>query len=798
MKTLYRIFLSFVVLSSLNLELYAQRNYFNEVLVYFSNGVQRVRQTTQAVIISSEIRAVFQKHNVTDQQVVAAFPGFVEADTVIVTPDGRKIGRLNYAKIFLIRTSSVQIRDALLRELKKLPSVIFAEPNGVAKPFVIPNDPHFGRQWNMHNTGQYRGTAGADIKGPAAWDIYVGNLSRKIGIIDWGVDASHPDLSGRVSGDTWSDNHGTLVAGIAAANTNNSTGVAGVDWRAQIISRSIANQPIEGIADKVVSGVNAGADVLNSSWGITGSNGLPLYSTVLRDAYAYAYKLNRVTTAAMGNDGVALVNYPAGFGQGIIAVGATRNNDTRASYSTTGNHIDVSAPGGEYLTQTEQMIYSTIPGGGYDYAQGTSMATPHVTGIASLLKGYNTTLANDDIENIINLSVDDINDPNDPSTGPGWDSGTGYGRVNAQKALQRLNPQLYSLTQSYVLGGTDQGAGTLYRMTIYGAQALGLQDGAYWVKRHEVRKTVSYNYTPNAVVWGRGAFTNGWNKEDQFGNNYSMGFCEPVPGTVTSTGATLRTYIYEVFTNSDGSGFLGWYPTPASNVRFEYTVHGIVPLAAPTNLVITNAGQAGQSPNLSWNAVSGATSYKIYRGTMEGSPGTANCEMVPTYSIVGSTTSTNYIDGAVIMDPNSNVLICYYVAAVNQVTESPGSNKVGVHGTAPLRIVDISRFLGQSLQIVPEQFSLSQNHPNPFNPETQITFALPEPSTVQLLVLDVLGREVAILENRWLPAGDRTARWNGRNTKGETVGSGLYFYRISAIGESGKTFTQTMKMLMTK
>jgi M6 family metalloprotease-like protein len=106
--------------------------------------------------------------------------------------------------------------------------------------------------------------------------------------------------------------------------------------------------------------------------------------------------------------------------------------------------------------------------------------------------------------------------------------------------------------------------------------------------------------------------------------------------------------------------------------------------------------------------------------------------------------------------------------------------------------------LAAAATVVPEAFEMSQNFPNPFNPETKISFALPEPSTVRLTVLDVLGREIVVLEDGLLPAGHRTARWNGRNAKGEPVGSGVYFYRITALGESGKTFSKTMKMLVTK
>ncbi len=543
--------------------LFAQEDFSKEVIVYFTSGVKRVAQTAQATLDAAQIRATLQKHNVRGEEVVAAFPDFVESDTVKITLEGRKISQPNFAKIFKIRTANVTVRDALIQDLKKLPNVLFAEPNGTAKPLVIPNDQHFGRQWNLRNTGQYGGTPGADIKATEAWDIFTGSTQRKIGIIDWGVDASHPDLSGKVTGDGPSGSHGTHVAGIAAAKTNNdSIGIAGVDWNAQIISKNISIEDLPGISSKIQAGVNEGADVLNNSWYLTDG-----YSTIVRLAFAYAYKMNRVAVAAMGNFYLYgnPILYPAAYGQGIIAVGATTIIDLRTVYSNTGNHIDVSAPGG-YWDQTERMIYSTVSGGGYDYDAGTSMAAPHVTGIASLLKGYNSNLSNDDIENIIKLSADDVNS----ETNPGWDQYLGTGRVNAKKALDRLGSS-YSLTQAFVVGGIDQGASDGYWMTIYGAQSVGLQDRTYWVKRHEVRKTVSYLSTPNVAVWGRGVVTNGW--ADEGGVNFTYGFCEPVPGTVTNRSATLRTYVYEMFYYPAGE-FLGWYPTTPSNVRFEYTVHG--------------------------------------------------------------------------------------------------------------------------------------------------------------------------------------------------------------------------------
>jgi subtilisin family serine protease/tetratricopeptide (TPR) repeat protein len=450
-----------------------------------------------------------------------------------------------------------------------MPNVLFAESNGTTKPLVIPNDEHFGRQWNLRNTGQYGGTPGADIKAPEAWDIYTGNSSNIIAVVDGGIDNTHPDLSGKVSGDAgWGWNgHGIHVAGIASAKTNNTTGVAGVDWNAQLHAQRVDNTDDAGTYQAVVDAVNYSANVrvLNNSWGLYPWG---RYSTTVRLAFAYAYKMNRVAAAAMGNNGTTSTIYPAGFGQGIIAVGATTVFDSKADYSNMGNHIDVSAPGG-YYDQNERQILSTCRDGylfsdpDYEYMCGTSMATPHVSGIASLLKGYNSNLYNDDIEQIIRLSADDKGDP-------GFDTWYGTGRVNALKALRRLRGP-FTLTQSYVMGGTDQGASNYYQMTIYGAQALGLPDGTYWVRRHEVRQAVTFPTTRNVAVWGRGVATNGW--ADEGSVNFTYGWCETVNGTITSTGATLRTFVYEVY-DSDLE-FLDCYPTTPNNVRFEYTVHGI-------------------------------------------------------------------------------------------------------------------------------------------------------------------------------------------------------------------------------
>jgi len=136
-----------------------------------------------------------------------------------------------------------QDRTTIINELSGLPVVIYAEPNANASLRLIPNDAQFYLQWNMDNTALYGGTPDADIDAPEAWDIWQGTSSVMIAIVDGGVDANHPELSGRVSGATSTHNHATHVAGIAAAKGNNSSGVAGVDWNCSINSQIIGDIP---------------------------------------------------------------------------------------------------------------------------------------------------------------------------------------------------------------------------------------------------------------------------------------------------------------------------------------------------------------------------------------------------------------------------------------------------------------------------------------------------------------------------------------------------------------------------
>jgi subtilisin family serine protease len=738
---------------------------------------------SHAVITVPELAELLTQRNA--EMILRSFPDADPSDTVFVSEFGQAIHLIDRTRVFRLRFPKGENLDTIVEKLNIIPGIIFAYQPPQYELDTTPNDYWFPRrQWHFNHTGQYdqppvTGSGRADIRAVEAWSIYKGSSSVKIGIMDTGVRLNHPDLSGKVVGDNWTnDSHGTHVAGIAGAKSNNTEGIAGLDWHASIVSKDVRYFDPEVIYTKITSALNEGVHVLNNSW--SGVQGTGPADLLTRRAFVAAYKANVVAVATMGNTGIEQTRYPGAWPH-VIAVGATNHTNEKSGFSTWGDHIDVVAPGGWSASppSVHYNIWSTYGSPNYQYNAGTSMAAPQVTGLSSLLRGYaqdvqGKTLYNDDIRWIIRLSSDKIGSV--PYV-DGWNNRMGYGRINARKALDRLNPNLYSLTHAYAVGGTSQGASGYYDINIYGVPGLG--DIQYVVKRHEVRKNITYTYTPGAIVWCRGVATTGW--ADEGPNNFSYGWCEPLPGTVTNTTATLRTYVYEVY--DINVNFIGWYPSTPANVRYEYTIHGIVYPSPPS----LSLDATGMNPILNWNAVGGAGSYNIYRGTVQGSPGTVSCAMVPQYVNISSTSRTTFTDLATFIDPNSNTLICYYVTTVSIHGESDPSNKVGVHGIADFGMEEIT---GRATVSLPTAFAVKDNYPNPFNPSTTVRYDIPEASTVSLIIYDVMGREVRRLVDGIIEPGYHSVLWDARNTSGDEVSSGVYIYRFTARPVSEESTTE--------
>jgi thermitase len=316
------------------------------------------------------------------------------------------------------------------------PNVQFAELDGSYHVITYPNDPQYGQQWQYNNTGQTGGTVDADIDAFEAWNVTQGSSTVKIAILDTGIDQSHPDVGSKVTATKnfagtadASDHygHGTHVAGSAAAITNNATGVAGTCPNCSLYNYKVLDDSGSGAWDWIASGITTatddGAQVISMSLG--GSSG----SSTVQSAVDYAWNSkNVVVVAAAGNNGNTAPSYPAYYSN-AIAVAATDNKDAKASFSTYGSWVDVAAPGVSILSTAPTYSTKLWSGGtnGYQTLNGTSMATPHVAGIAGLVwskSGLCST--NSCVRGQIENNADAIS-----GTGSSW----AKGRVNACKAI---------------------------------------------------------------------------------------------------------------------------------------------------------------------------------------------------------------------------------------------------------------------------------------------------------------------------------------------------------------------------
>ncbi len=348
---------------------------------------------------------------------------------------------------------------AAVETLRIDPDVLYAEPDYRVRACgaggqSIPNDPRFNELWGMHNTGQTGGTADADIDAPEAWQSTTSS-SVLVAVIDTGIDRNHADLAANMwvnlaelngtpkvddDGNGFVDDvygwnfaynnnnpmddfgHGTHCSGTIGAVGNNAIGVAGVCWNVKIMAVKFLDSEGSGSTSGAVEATNyavmMGAKVLSNSWAGGG------YSQALKDAIDAANAAGVLFVAAAGNNGTnndTLPSYPASYDcPNIIAVAATDNNDALASFSCYGAAtVDLAGPG--------VSILSTTPGNTYSVFSGTSMATPHVSGVCALVWGAAPGMPQSTVKALILAGVDPK-----PSLAGKCLSG---GRVNAANSL---------------------------------------------------------------------------------------------------------------------------------------------------------------------------------------------------------------------------------------------------------------------------------------------------------------------------------------------------------------------------
>jgi serine protease len=410
------------------------------------------------------------------------------------------------------------------------PSVLYAEPNMIYElDDTTPNDPRFGELFGLHNTGQSGGLVDADIDMIEAWDISQGSPDVVIALLDSGIDFNHPDLNANTFvnlseqqgqagvdddangyvddihginsvNDTGSpfpfdgDAHGTHVSGTIAASGNNAVGVVGVNWQAKIIgckafspSATLANiiQCMDYFLEMKTRAVNpANIIASNNSWGGGG------FSQALLDAIEAHNQAGMLFVAAAGNSNVntdVTPHFPSTYpSSNIIAVLASDRNDQKASFSSFGARtVDVGAPG--------HQILSTTPNNTFSVFSGTSMATPHVTGLVALLKAADPARSAAQIKNLI-LTGGDVTPATDTEVLTGR-------RINAFGSLtcqDRVLNNRFAPTSNTVVVGT----GTVVPLGILSINCDQPNPAAMTVRVAETGQTI-----PLTDATGSGEFT---------------------------------------------------------------------------------------------------------------------------------------------------------------------------------------------------------------------------------------------------------------------------------------------------
>ncbi len=711
-----------------------------------------------------------------------------------------------------------------MEKLSRISNILAVEPVMVDHIALEPDDPYFKgtnpatypHQWALKNYKNIPpwGRVDADIDAVQAWDITTGSSDVIIAILDSGIpmqnnSLSHPDLSDPnkiILGPDYIDipadgvkdvlGHGTHVAGIAGAETDNSAGIAGIAWGSKLLIIQVFDGSGYGTDNAFKSGVIYAVDYYLNHPGtkmvINYSGGGPA-SQKIEDAVNYANTYGVPIIAAAGNESDS-VKYPAAYTtsySNVIAVSATDHYDSLASYSNFGSEITVAAPGGYGGDENADDIFSTTPnysfvleGSGtpqnYGYMGGTSMAAPHVSGLAALVFSVNPNYTASQLRDLIENNADDLG-------APGFDNLYGYGRINAlrtvAKAFVAANPS-YTYTEGTLpltLFKSDFGT------TFLNDPLPDLASGWYSCDIYVAQITVNKQYVSQPQGWYIGM--EGYSAENP--NDASLW----VDVNVGTSSSSFKTFFYYIKYDLNGQQINRWAPVdPNLPEGIKYALLGI-----PQPLSVTITGptylQSGQTGTFTANPSGGSGTYVDYRWwerNDDDTPLSLSSQYIqPNAPAPGDWIEITSARGQQTIQrghPWNFSLKC-------EVTDSDGNTATDIHsvtvGGQPSVVSKIEE--SENLRAVPDKLILYDNYPNPFNPVTTIRFGLPEDSKVTLTIYSPTGEQVTTLVNKHLPAGYHQVQWDGTNAAGISVASGIYIYEM-------KTGQQRLvkKMLLAK
>lgn len=746
-----------------------------------------------------------------------------------------------------LRIPEGKMVQEMVREYSLSPLVEYAEPNYYVYALMTPNDPYYSYQWHLDNV-PYGG-----IHMESAWDLRTG-VGVIVGIIDTGVAYEDygrtykqaPDLANTsfvpgydfVNDDTHpndDNSHGTHVAGTVAQSTNNGIGVAGVAFQCSLMPVKVLDRNGSGTYEDVAQGIiwaaDHGARVLNLSLGG------PNPSSTLENAVAHAYTIKGVTiVAAAGNDASTTLSYPAAYDAYVIAVGATRYDETLAYYSNYGPSLDLVAPGGDLnvdqnsdgygdgvLQNTFNPTTRKTSDFGYWFFQGTSMAAPHVSGVAALLIAAEVTGPN---------SVRDILQSTAEDKGPdGRDDTYGWGLVDAYKALQKAmgpvpnQPPVANAGPDQTVSDTDgngteavtlDGSGSydpdgtiIYEwregetildnamsitapFTVTGSPhvvVLTVTDDSSATATDTVLVTVEANRPPVANA--------GPDQQATVGQTVNF------DGSGSTDDGTITSYVWNFGDGATGTGVTSHVYTAAGTYTVTLTVTDnggltgtdtakVTVTEAPSTIMYVESitfGSKVAGPNKTLY-----TYVKVVDGA-SAALGGVRVEMTLTQHESGS--SWNFAgdtgtDGTVkftLLQARTGT----YTATVTKLilTGYTWDTTKGVTSASCQLLNDGTVIQGAAKAVAFAGNSLGSASPNPANPSTEIRYSIGQPGQVTLKVYNTLGQVVRTLVDEVQVPSTYTVRWDGRDDSGIEVSSGIYLYRIVA-GE----YSQTKRMIL--
>jgi hypothetical protein len=720
---------------------------------------------------------------------------------------GPRSGTLDFSGVFLLDCPYTTDIPALVERLKSLSGVADAEPSYTMKLFWTPNDPLYGDQWHLTNTGQpdtSKGLPDVDIDADAAWDsVYGSNVP--VYVIDTGVGMHHEDLPSvswvnNIAGGPDEDEHGhgTAVAGIIAAKCNNNTGVTGINCypsggpiKAIKVTRENEPFPDSYVVEAFEDAADDGARIVNCSFGNCDFSFTVAAAT--RDLYLSG-DYGVLISCASGNwDPLCkgYPRYPAAYANTAYGVSALIKGGRLWWDTVGGTYVDVSAPGGCEITTTYCREEGYPPWYDCDYMStfgGTSAAAPMVSGVAAVLLGVVDSLTNDDLAYIIRRTATDV----EPW---GWDGGFGWGKVNTHRAVRFISGP----DREFLQGCVDRqdvsigdSSATLYEKTFknlewcFGDTTLPDAQTVYLVRRYRTEATVTFGYPylddiANLWVRHKSGISPGWPDESTLDGVLHVGWGEADTTGWSSMLAEVYSFTYALYETSDTS-FVGYFPIHPDSVDIPYSaVLGSFDEAPYVEVMSPNGGeQWGCLPSgtrtIEWEASDDDSihSIDIYWSIDNGytwpyalTTGQTN-DSAYTWAVAGEDTCSGYSRIAIVAHDGRLDCNC---------DMSDGKFKAG----------GLHKEIGQWGP--PMRPRTPTAHPACMV-ETGATvyFSVPKPIAVSLKIYDVRGRLVRPLIDSETREGTHRVTWDLTNSNGNRVPEGVYFYRFTAgrFADTGK------------